>query len=273
MIFVAGTRLHSQTVGFIAEHCPSCRAPSVCRLIEFSQGGHLYFIPMGQGAFPLGHEARCLTCRSPFEVNALHYYAFGKKKKATLQELIPLTSPWLLPRTAKETQEEDRFRKILAVFSEHDLFVRKRRMNGGQQFDWIGGIALLAMLIVPIAMFALVASGPIPFLSKSQTLTVATVVSLAAFITGIYLIATEAKRFFRKHTLLRIHSQLDPLNAQKADWQRAISRLKRLRFPIWKSLKPELRHMQDETTPRPQAQPPTSLQALWQPPQASLKVR
>ena len=276
MLLIFGTRTARHSIGYVAEECPCCGTPTVCRILEVSRGGHFFYIPTGRGSFPLGHEARCLSCRHPFDVPAVYYHGFGKKKKAAVSELIPLTSPWLETTNAQEQQDEWRFRRILDIFMRYDGSFRERSLRGGMQFDWVGGLAVLMLIFVPTGLAGLVMSDNIPLLSKSQSVAMAWIVSIIAVIWGIYMIMTEERRFFRRNTLLRLHAELAPLAAQKSDWETAMRRMRRLRFPSWRMLKAECRRG-DFSASHGEALPahaPGSTEAGtgWQPPHAPLTL-
>jgi hypothetical protein len=241
MIFIYGTRAARHPIGYVAERCPACAQTSVCRVFEISRGGHFFFIPLGRGSVPLAHEARCLTCKKRFEMSAVLYHGFGRKKKASLSELIPLTSPWLGAMDAQAHQEESRFRDILSSFVRCDQSLRGRSLRIGMQFDWLGGLAVLTMFVAPMALTALALTNGFPFLSRSQAVALAWAGSVAAVVWAIYMIVTEEARFFRRQLLPRIREELAPLDAQRSDWEKVVLRLKRLRLPSWRMVRRELR--------------------------------
>jgi hypothetical protein len=271
MLLIYGTRAAHHTVGYVAEECPLCREATVCRLLELSQGGHLFFIPVGSGSFPLGHEARCLTCRHPFQAPAIYYHGFGRKKKARVEELIPLTSPWLGTMGAEEMENERRFRRILDIFLSYDSSIRSRSVRGGMQFDWVGGLAVLMLIFVPMALAGLAMSNSMPLLTKSQSVAAAWIGSVAVVVWGIYMIVTEEQRFFRRKLLPRLREELAGAGARKGDWEAAMHRMKRLRFPLWKTMKKEVRrrdfpvHQQLQNT-----EAGVAGESVWQAPRAPL---
>ena len=95
---------------------------------------------------------------------------------------------------------------------------------------------------------------------------------------GIYMIATEERRFFKKHLAPRIHDELASLGAQKSDWEAAIRRMKRLRFPTWRMLKAEVRRAdfpahQEVRSPGFSDPNNTSVTGVWTAPRAPLTFR
>ena len=242
MIFIWGTRLTHHRIGHVAEHCPSCQQTTHCRLFELSRGSHIYFIPTGKGKFALGHEARCSSCRHPFQVNASYYHTISRRKKE-LRELIPLTSPWLGPFTEQQIQQEKRRRIILDMFLRYDASLRERSVRGGTHLDAISVLGLLAAFLLPVLFIWLTFSGHLDFLNKSQRAMSALLASVTAFVWGFYLFASEDRRFFRRNTLPRLLSETAPMQLQKQDWEMVVARMKKLRFPSWRMLKPEIRKL------------------------------
>lgn len=236
-------------------------------------GNHLYFIPLGRGPVPLDHEAHCMICRTSFPVQALRYRDIGKSKTARLVDLIPRTSPWLGECSAEEAAEEARFLGMLAIFQKAEASLHDRDQKKQAPLDLAGVLGFLQMIVVPLTLIGLVMSRSMPLVPREYAATVAGVLSLMSLFWGIYVIATEQRRFFRRHTLPRLLGELEPFRAGKADWAKVIARLKRLRYPNWKRLQSELSRLNDALVPKPLEIYPDAAGSVWQPPQAPLRVR
>ncbi|HWB04837.1 MAG TPA: hypothetical protein VG796_17545 [Verrucomicrobiales bacterium] len=240
MLLIFGTRVARHTLGSVAEECPACLQPGVCRLEELSLGSHFFFLPMGRGSVPLGHEACCPNCSRRFPVDAVLYHGIGRKRNASLAELIPLTSPWLGLMDARQCSQETRFRNILSPFVRFDTSFRDRSVRIGPQLDRVGVVAVLLMIFGPTAMAGLVMSDRVPFLTNPQTVAAAWICSALLIIWGFYMILSESGRFYRRQLLPRILDELAPLAPQRSEWEAVMLRMKRLRFPSWRLVKHEL---------------------------------
>ena len=246
MILIWGTRAARSNLGYVAEECPSCGKSTVCRLVEVSQGGHIFFIPTGKGKAPVAHEAHCMDCSRQFVVDASTYHDIGRNKRMSLMELISLTSPWLAPMDAQEQAAEVRVRNVLSPFVRYDQSFRDR-VRRGTKYDAISALGLLLLLGGPALSFWLAVGGYLPFLSGSRAGLAASVSSLVFVAAGIYLIANETGRFFRRQLLPKIVYELGPLSTTPAEWEAVAQRMKRLRFPTWRMVKREVPRVGQES--------------------------
>jgi hypothetical protein len=246
IIIIWGTRAARSKLGFVAEECPSCGKPTVCSLLEVSQGGHIFFIPTGKGKFPLAHEARCMDCSRQFQVDASTYHDIGKNKRMCLMELVSLTSPWLVPMTPPQQAAEIRSRNVLAPFVRYDLSFRDR-IRRGARYDWISFLGLLLFLGGPVLSMWLSFTGKLPFLTRSQAIMAGSIGSVVSASAGIYMIANETGRFFRRQLIPKILYELGPMAVTREEWEAVAHRMKRLRFPTWRMVKSELSRVGQES--------------------------
>jgi hypothetical protein len=232
MIPVCRMRMVRRPLGYVAEKCPSCDQPSVCRLLEVTQEEDLTFIPLGRGHVPLDHEAECLTCSHRFRAAAITYHTIAAKPEVPLEELIPLTSPWLGPKDKQALAKEGRLRRILAPLMRYDVAFRNRALHG-TPFDWNGAQAVVGMIFGPLTMAAFVMSGRIAYLTKPQAMSVAVFLSGLLVIWGVYMILSESGRYYRRQLLPLILNELESLAPTKSELETAVLRMKRLQLPSW----------------------------------------
>jgi hypothetical protein len=220
-------------LGYVAEKCPCSDQPVVCRLLEVTQEEDLIFIPLGRGHVPLDHEAECLTCSRRFRVAAITYHRIELDVPASVDELIPLTSPWLGVKDKKALAREGRFRRILAPLMRYDVAFRNRALHG-TPFDWNGAQAVVAMVFGPLVMAAFVMSGRVPYLTKPQAMSLAVFCSSLLVIWGIYMILSESVRYYRRQLLPLILNELETLAPSRRELETAALRMKRLKLPSWR---------------------------------------
>jgi hypothetical protein len=172
-------------------------------------------------------------------VDASTYHGIGKSKRVSLMELVPQTSPWLAPMNPQQQAAELRSRNVFAPFIRYDESFRDR-VQRGTKYDLKSGLGLLLLLGGPVLSFWLAISGYLPFLTKQKAGIAASASALVFFGIGVYLIANESARFFRRQLLPKILYELGPMSVTPAEWEAVAQRMKRLRFPTWRMVKREI---------------------------------
>jgi|GEM_PF-3771257 len=236
MLFIHGHWNVRRHLGYVADRCPQCDAIQLCRLYETARTETVYGLPTSnRGAAE--HEAKCLGCSCIFSVNGLHYHALCRNKKAPIEDIISLTSPWLRARSPAEKAGESRFRQILAPFVRYDAVYRDRG-QGGMQIDWRGGMAFLTALVIPFVVAGLSMSGALPFLPESEGIGIALLLAGPLLAWGVFVFLGENRRYYRRQIMPLIAAQLDPLDPEPWEIDAAIRRLRTFRFPSAKLIKP-----------------------------------
>jgi hypothetical protein len=177
------------------------------------------------------HEAHCLQCKRGFSVFGYHYHALGKKRKVSPTELTPLTSPWLLQSSKTVRAAEERFRKLLTPFIDHDNLYRSRGLHIRMQVDWVGGLSFLFALATPFAVAILFLAGCVPSITKAQGVGIALIVSFVVIPWGIYMFMGENRRFFCRQLVPKIGEEIHELDPHPEEIDAAIRRLKLFKCP------------------------------------------
>jgi hypothetical protein len=97
-MLIIGSTVRKRSVGFAADYCTVCRAPSVMQVREHRAVRTIYFVPVTAGrAFELW--ASCQDCGSRF-VRPVDHYAGYLPTAGPLDDLADRTNPGLLGQAA-----------------------------------------------------------------------------------------------------------------------------------------------------------------------------
>ncbi len=233
-----GIKTIQRPLGYVAEKCPFCSKVTVCRLFEVARAEHVYGLATSNTVC-VDHEAKCRVCSRGFSVYGYHYHALSRNRKAAVDELLPLTSPWLVPGRKSDAEQESRFRKLLQPFITYDIAYRSRGLDKRMQVDWVGGLSFLLGLVLPFGVFALIATGVIP-LSRAQGVGFSLILGFVTVPWGAYMFMGENRRFFRRSMVPEIGKAIAPLHPQWSEMEAAIHRLRIFKCPTASLLSPEL---------------------------------
>lgn len=227
MFIIHGKSLIRPQIGFVAETCPSCEQLRACRLYRVASAEHLFFLTLGEGIC-YGHELRCTECSRQFGTMGPYYpVAETKLQNISVQELAVSTNPIASAKaTAREKASEVRLRALLKPFLLFDRSYADRRSKVGLQIDWVGGLAILILLFVPITILGAAANGSFDAVLGHQSMRVASTLSIAILLWCFHIVGTEYRRFFCKKLLPLIVAGVRDFNPSESELQEIVRRMK-----------------------------------------------
>ncbi len=250
MFVVWGKKKTSRQLGYVADFCIFCRSIRPFRVKAIREVSHLYFIPLGGGE-EVCQVSRCTGCGWKQTLEPATYGSFVRDRHADINTLVWETNPHLLENLKDRLILEERAKQSLAELTREEraglleeplleLSQRIEQLYGGETH--IGtetGLALLATLGLAIAFLI---TGPIaqrPGEAMATAGVVLGVLSALSLAGTIYLLATQCRRYMKRHIvplLARALARLEPTRAELAD---VLEDLKTHGLAIGRKLKPE----------------------------------
>lgn len=229
MFIVFGEKKATRRMGFVADRCPSCDAIQQVRIHRVGMAPHIFWIPLGKGRL-IGYYGVCQECGSEFDADPTDYVSLVRKPVGSLAELVQATNPKLDPKNRHAVETFERFRRVRdpLLRANQSLLERSAR---GTRFDRTSGLALLASVVIPIAMFTV----DLSFLSYSMQQLVG-VAAIWFFIFGLIgsfvLVAREPRRFFRRELEPGIAQELRKVNPRVDELDRYLKLIKQYDYRI-----------------------------------------
>lgn len=250
MFIVWGKRKVHEYRGGAAEFCPICRCLQLHGVRDIRLAGHLYWVPIGRGK-EIEQECSCIGCFRRFYVPPGTYRFFVDDPETDPLELMQKTEPERLDQLSKRLVLEERLRGTgqpltrderteLIAEPFYALDEKYERWTSRESRNVPG--ALLS-LVVTVALFsAFLVTGVIrdqpaeAMPAKAWTLLGLTALSLAV---TVYLTATRARRFARRHALPLLVKSLTPLQPSRTEVADILEHLRDDGLTIGTKLRPE----------------------------------
>ena len=212
MFIVFGEKKATRTMGFVADHCPSCEGIQQVKILRLGMAPHIFWLPLGRGRL-IGYYGVCQTCSGEFEADPTNYVSLAKKPARSLTQLVQETNPKLDPMNRGAAEAFDRFRRVRDPLLRANQVLIERSAKG-TRFDRASGLALLASIVVPIVLFTV----DLTFLSYALQELVG-VAAIWIFVLGLIgsfvLVAREPRRYFRRHLEPEIAKELVIVNPRE----------------------------------------------------------
>ncbi|WP_323502366.1 hypothetical protein [Variovorax sp. RTB1] len=241
MFIVWGRKIVRRTLGYVADFCPICRAPTSFELQRVGSAGHIYYISAGEGAL-VGFERRCTTCKTAFHAEP-STYASVASAVLPLPELVAQTFPGLYEAQKARLELEAQVRHSPFSLSPEDRRVLIRnpflllsptveKRYSATHLDLEIGLAILGAFILVMAG----ASAVIAMALEYEGAALLVLVALGFAMVG-WQFNQSGPRFMRRQVIPVLATTLMPLKPTTAELQTVIDELKRLRHKIGSKLR------------------------------------
>jgi hypothetical protein len=230
MLLIWGRRLSRRKLGFVAEHCPRCKAVRTVRIDRLGVTSHLFFISLGAGPL-LGFRGECRACSGQFDVFPMDYAAFDKNAKATPESLLSTTNPRLLQANASGRAEQARAQALRDPLLRFEASLRDRYQRGNR-IDLTTGLGFAASVVVPLLLGWLSHSLGLTGGAKEAVGWLALGVFLVGLVTSFVLLYREPRRFFQRQLRPEIKRALQPLKPEPAELDACLGSLRKYGYRI-----------------------------------------
>lgn len=241
-MFIYGSKIVRQRLGYVADFCPLCRGFRRHKLIRIGRAGHVYFVSVGSGQL-VGHEIKCTQCDVSREADAGWYQSVCENPTAPLEELLAKTRPTVCDEYAERVEMELRVRTRRLSSEERRELVREafvainhdvERRASSMHFDRTAALGVVVTLAV---VAALSAAGDL--FQVSDDLYVWTILGAlgAGIVATLILIGTDASRFIRRRLLPLVAGALRPLDPSEQELEAVLADLKSLKLAVGKRVK------------------------------------
>lgn len=249
MWIIWGKRVARKKLGRVADYCIRCQDARAFHLFEHRRYPHIYFIPVGRGE-TIGYTARCETCRDEVGADRDSYRAVERDAKLALEDLCDRTHPALPEKIAARLDTLDRVTSGVAtpeermVFITEALAVAAAPVQARAAETHIDGWSVLAFLGVfflpPLLLLVLLPIIPLVPRAWEDTLVVTMVLGAIAVAIAllIYMVATDARRFYRRRYARRLLDVLAPLAPTEEELHSGKEWLKARGFKLHKWIDP-----------------------------------